>query len=203
MKFNVATALATAPLFLAGSWVEAKHGHASHAVLERRHQHHRKLHASRAETGLEVAEVVEKRGGQCQFPTNAGLVAVTPDQQNAGWAMSPNQPCKPGNYCPYACPSGQLMAQWDPSATSYSYPQSQNGGLYCDNGGNIHKPFPDKPYCVNGTGSVGCKNEAGSSVAVCQTVLPGNEAMLIPTVVESFSDLAVPDTTYWAETAAQ
>jgi hypothetical protein len=29
-----------------------------------------------------------------------------------------------GMYCPYACPPGQLMAQWDPSAKTYSYPQS-------------------------------------------------------------------------------
>jgi hypothetical protein len=38
--------------------------------------------------------------------------------------MSPNQPCKPGNYCPYACPPGQVSMQWDPEATSYSYPMS-------------------------------------------------------------------------------
>jgi hypothetical protein len=44
------------------------------------------------------------------FPTDAGLVAVTPDQENAGWAMSPNQPCLPGNYCPFACPSGTFLS---------------------------------------------------------------------------------------------
>ena len=65
------------------------------------------------------------------------------------------------------------------------------------------KPFPDKPYCVNGTKAVGCKNEARGNVAFCQTVLPGNEAMLIPTDVESFAELAVPDPSYWAGTAAQ
>lgn len=27
-------------------------------------------------------------------------------------------------YCPYACPPGMLMAQWDPDATEYKYPQS-------------------------------------------------------------------------------
>jgi hypothetical protein len=37
----------------------------------------------------------------------------------------------------------------------------------------------------------------------CQTVLPGNEAMLIPTLVESVSTIAVPDTSYWGKTAAQ
>lgn len=88
----------------------ARHGHG--------HHHHR--HQSVAEDGTPL----EKRGGQCQFPTDAGLVAITPDQQNAGWAMSPNQPCLPGHYCPYACPPGQVSMQWDPKATSYTYPQS-------------------------------------------------------------------------------
>lgn len=45
-------------------------------------------------------------------------------------------------------------------------------------------------------------NEAGASVAICQTVLPGNEAMLIPTDVQRMSTLAVPDESYWARTAA-
>lgn len=84
------------------------HGHLHH----RRHDHH----------GTE--KTTEKRGGQCEFPSDAGLVAVTPDQQNAGWAMSPNQPCEPGNYCPYACPPGQVSMQWNPEATSYTYPLS-------------------------------------------------------------------------------
>ena len=40
-------------------------------------------------------------------------------------------------------------------------------------------------------------------VAFCQTVLPGNEAMLIPTPVMEYEVLAVPGTHYWCETAAQ
>lgn len=47
------------------------------------------------------------------------------------------------------------------------------------------------------------KNKASQSVAFCQTVLPGNEAMLIPTLVEELATLAVPGTSYWCETAAQ
>lgn len=88
----------------------ASAGHHGHASIARKHMHHKKNN-------------LVKRG-ECQFPTNKGLVSVTPDAQNAGWAMSPDQPCKPGMYCPYACPPGQLMAQWDPKATSYSYPAS-------------------------------------------------------------------------------
>lgn len=40
-------------------------------------------------------------------------------------------------------------------------------------------------------------------MSFCQTVLPGNEAMLIPTLVEELATLAVPDLSYWCETAAQ
>ena len=70
-----------------------------------------------------------KRGSSCAFPTDAGLVAITPGEKNGGWAMSPDQSCEPGNYCPYACPPGQVSMQWDPDATSYSYPMSMVGCL--------------------------------------------------------------------------
>ena len=106
--------------------VAAKHGNAHLNVFERRHNHHKGRAMSAAELGvdLEVREVsLEKRTGQCEFPSDAGLVAV-PGQSNGGWAMSPDQCCEPGGYCPYACPPGQVSMQWDPSATSYSYPIS-------------------------------------------------------------------------------
>lgn len=61
------------------------------------HRHHHRKH-------VEIPAV--KRQGQCTFPTNVGIVPITPSDQNAGWAMSPNQPCLPGGWCPYACPSG-------------------------------------------------------------------------------------------------
>jgi len=108
MKFAIAPSRAAALVALIASVEAARHGH-----------HHAHRHDLRSENVS-----IEKRGGQCQFPTDAGLVSVTPNEQNAGWAMSPNQPCKPGNYCPYACPAGQVSMQWDPKATSYSYPMS-------------------------------------------------------------------------------
>lgn len=37
----------------------------------------------------------------------------------------------------------------------------------------------------------------------CQTILPGNENMVIPTMVEIEATIAVPDINYWQETAAQ
>ncbi|KAL4795337.1 hypothetical protein BDV19DRAFT_362934 [Aspergillus venezuelensis] len=180
MRFIAASALLCA---VAVEAAQHNHGHA-----------HRHLHGKK--------DVVEKRGGSCEFPSDAGLVAVTPGSKNAGWAMSPDQSCEPGNYCPYACPPGQVSMQWDPDATSYSYPMSMNGGLYCNDDGEIEKPFPSKPYCKDGTGAVEAHNKCGDVVSFCQTVLPGNEAMLIPTLVESVATLAVPDLSYWCETAA-
>ncbi|MAD87782.1 MAG: hypothetical protein CL912_32885 [Deltaproteobacteria bacterium] len=75
--------------------------------------------------------------------------------------------------------------------------------MYCDSNGKVSKPFPSKPYCVSGAGSVGVQNNAGKVVSFCQTVLPGGESMLIPTKVDSWAGIAVPDPSYWCSTAAQ
>lgn len=139
MRKRTITSSASALLLLLASVASAKHS-GIHEHLEALHKRHRasrevsaRSTAEDGELGVEIRAVpettisnasVEKRGGQCAFPSDAGLVAVTPGSQNGGWAMSPNQPCTPGNYCPYACPPGQVSVQWDPSATSYSYPKS-------------------------------------------------------------------------------
>lgn len=75
--------------------------------------------------------------------------------------------------------------------------------MFCGLDGQVSKPFPNNPYCVDGTNTVGAENLCSGVVSFCQTVLPGNEAMLIPTAVESWAQLAVPAVTYWASTAAQ
>lgn len=144
-----------------------------------------------------------KRSGTCAFPQGKGLVAVQTSGQNAGWAMHSDQECTPGSWCPFACPPGQLMNQWDPEVTSYTYPGSQYGGLYCDDNGELQAERSGA-YCVDGAGSVVAKNSAASNVAFCQTVLPGNEEMLIPTDVNggSTETLAVPTPDYWAGTAS-
>ncbi|KAL8734311.1 MAG: hypothetical protein Q9166_001509 [cf. Caloplaca sp. 2 TL-2023] len=186
------------------SIVLAKHGDTHLRGLEHRHLHHKGRTVSAIETGDDLqieTPAVERRTGKCQFPEDAGLVPVA-GSSNGGWAMSPDECCEPDGYCPYACPPGQISMQWDPEATSYSYPQSTHGGLFCDENGIIKKPFPDKPYCVDGTGNVGCHNKAPRNVAICQTVLPGNEAMLIPTNVQDSATLAIPGPEYWASTAA-
>ena len=48
-------------------------------------------------------------------------------------------------------------------------------------------------------------NECSEQVSVCQTVLPGNEAMLIPNSVPANGQLtlAVPDPSYWCSTSAE
>ncbi|KAI8689933.1 hypothetical protein LRP88_13764 [Fusarium phalaenopsidis] len=185
--------LATLPIALAGILSAS-----SSFVAAKAHQHHERgaghLHGSPAP--------IVKRGGQCQFPTDdPNMVAVTPDEKNGGWAMSPDQECKPGSYCPFACKPGMVMNQWDPDST-YDYPASMNGGLFCNKNGEIEKPFEGKPNCVQGTGAVEAVNKCGSKMSWCQTVLPGNEAMIIPTLVTSSATLAVPGSSYWCSTAA-
>ncbi|KAI1965273.1 hypothetical protein LOZ58_001119 [Ophidiomyces ophidiicola] len=200
-------------ILLLVSVTEARHGHGhghgkvANVPLDgfglKRHQLYHRAAVEPLRKPNEISgPKLQRRAGQCEFPSDAGLVAVTPGAQNAGWAMSPDQPCMPGNYCPYACPAGMVMAQWDPSATAYKYPMSMNGGLYCDKSGKITKPFPNKPYCVDASGPVVAKNNCGGVVSFCQTVLPGNEAMLIPTSVDSDAKLAVPNPDYWCSTAA-
>jgi Beta-glucosidase (SUN family) len=135
MRSRTFTAGASALLLFAVSIVEAKHNHGHLDVVYKRHRLHRDQHRSIPEAGESGIALRSPKsggnGGQCQFPKDAGLVAVTPHAENAGWAMSPDQPCVPDSYCPYACPPGQVMMQWDPSATSYSYPQSMVSEVPC------------------------------------------------------------------------
>lgn len=55
----------------------------------------------------------------CAFIRDAGVVPVTPERANGGWALSPDQKCRCRSYCPYACPAGFFSGQWNPQA---SYP---------------------------------------------------------------------------------
>lgn len=145
-----------------------------------------------------------KRADTCSFPTDKGLVAVQTKGQNAGWAMHSDQECTYGSWCPYACPPGQLMGQWDTSVTSYSYPSSQNGGLYCNSNGELELKNSNEKYCYDGKGTLIANNLCSKNIAICQTVLPGNEEMLIPNNVDSSSKLtlAVPGTDYFISSAA-
>lgn len=199
---TVRALVGSALLSLAARPVTASSGHAHrhiHDEFKQAHNHSRG--GDEIEQQLKPRGRLTNRSGQCAFPEDAGLVTVTPSQMNAGWAMSPDEECTAGSYCPFACPPGQVMNQWKPGST-YVYPESMYGGLYCDDSGEITKPYPSRDYCADGVGTVSAVNNADGVVAFCQTVLPGNEAMLIPTSVDSKAVIAVPGTSYWDSTAA-
>ncbi|TGJ88206.1 hypothetical protein E0Z10_g506 [Xylaria hypoxylon] len=209
---TVKTAVGSAILLLAThpDCVSSQHHH-GHQHRQIRHQHHHHTTkrndvafsnaTSNPRYGSRRPEKLETRGGaKCEFPKSKGLFAVTPGSMNGGWALAPDQECVDGTWCPIACPSGQVMAQWKPD-TTYAFPESTYGGIYCDNG-EIDVPFEDAPWCVDGTGTVEAVNKAGDVVSFCQTVLPGYEDMIIPTDVHGSATLAVPDTSYWDSTAS-
>lgn len=143
-----------------------------------------------------------KRSATCSFPDGSNMVKLSQDGTNDGWAMSDS--CTSGSWCQYACKPGYLMGQWDPEVTSYTYPGSQYGGVYCNSDGELEKKVTANDYCYEGKGTASVDNQVAKNVAFCQTVLPGNEAMLIPTNVDASGTetLAVPGTDYWASTAA-
>ncbi|KAK5633203.1 hypothetical protein RRF57_008917 [Xylaria bambusicola] len=188
--------------------VSAQHHQHQHRELHHQHHHTSKRDQFAASNATSNPRYESRRpgklqargGAKCEFPTSKGLFAVTPNALNGGWALAPDQECVDGTWCPIACPSGQVMAQWKPD-THYTYPDSTYGGIYCD-GGKIDVPFEDKPWCVDGTGTVAAVNKAGSVVSFCQTVLPGYEDMIIPTDVHDSATLAVPDPSYWDSTAS-
>lgn len=92
-----------------------------------RHLHKARPAVSRAENVEQLVErEVIKRTSDgkaiCSLPSDSSLVKV-PGAQNNGFAMSPDQVCTEGSYCPIACKPGMVMAQWDPKS-SYTYPSS-------------------------------------------------------------------------------
>ncbi|CAK7225917.1 hypothetical protein SBRCBS47491_006050 [Sporothrix bragantina] len=156
-------------------------------------------HVAARDHAGDIPKDISKRA-VCKLPNDPDLYAV-PGASNGGWAMAPDVQCTAGSWCPIACVSGKVMAQWKPG-TTYTYPQSMYGGLYCGSDGTPVKSFDSQPYCVEGTGTVSAVNKCGSVVSFCQTVLPGDEGMYIPTDVTDTSVLAVPGPSYWDGTAA-
>lgn len=116
MKFTATQAAAYgAAVLLATQPCLASSSHRHHHPLNRKHVHEHQPVSAR-----EGGDVTERGLATCPFPTGVGLVAITPDKDNAGWAMSPDQFCTRGSYCPYACPPGQMMAQWKKSSGYYT-----------------------------------------------------------------------------------
>lgn len=132
MRFLDTQAVLAAALLLLSQASASKHSHGLGRLdrLEKRHNHLRKHSHTSPSAGTEASTILgdgghqEVKRGTCSFPTGDGLVAVTPGSSNGGWALSPDETCTAGSYCPYACPSGQVSMQWDPSVTSYTYPGS-------------------------------------------------------------------------------
>lgn len=130
---TIQAALGSAILLFSAQPCAATTGHRHHHLhLEKKHNHihshgHGPAHSNSTNPKYSVrnsSPLVSRDGKKtCKFPTDKGLVAITPSGQNGGWAMSPDQQCDSGTWCPYACPSGQVMAQWKPG-TTYAYPES-------------------------------------------------------------------------------
>lgn len=72
---------------------------------------------------------------------------------------------------------------------------AQDGGIYCDASGKVTLPRPWAPLCEDGRGEVRAWNVGSAAVMFCQTVMPGNEAMLHPSEVGAGRgvQLAIPD----------
>ncbi|KAI5816164.1 hypothetical protein BZA77DRAFT_247271 [Pyronema omphalodes] len=147
---------------------------------------------------------MEHSAVRCDLPAHPDIVPVTPHLDNKGWAHSYDRPCSAGTWCPYACPPGKVMNQWNPTAVAYVHPDKEQGGLFCGEDGVAHVPFPDRPLCVEAPAKLPTHNQLDEHVMICQTVLPGDEGMRIPNRVEpnQVLGLAVPDSSYWAGTTA-
>lgn len=87
--------------------------------------------------------------------------------------------CESGGLCTYACPPGYF-------STQYPLEDQQSdgttiGGLYCNSDGKLELTNTDiNVLCKAGEGGISVKNELSKGVAVCQTVYPGTESMVIP-----------------------
>ena len=91
-----------------------------------RNRHAHDLFSKRHQTSHGVSELaptgqISKRA-TCTLPDHPDLVKV-PGASNNGFAMSPDQSCLDGSYCPFACVPGKVMNQWKPDS-KYTYPES-------------------------------------------------------------------------------
>ena len=122
MKFFVQTA---AFALLSASQMDVAAGHSHHHAHLKRHTHSHHGPRSIFEGPRSEAPTLEKKDVRCRLPDDPDLHYV-PGAENNGFAMSPDQPCKGGMFCPIACKSGKVMAQWEPGS-SYTYPSSMVG----------------------------------------------------------------------------
>lgn len=147
-------------------------------------------------------ECWDNRGSVCPLPDQDHVVclpgSVRGSTANKGWALDPKaQSCQPGVHCPYACEPGYYWTMFNQSETSnfdsvngpkvghcdgtWDYGTSTHG-IYCNEQGNLELPS-DKPLCQLGETYVYAENHLDTHVFLCQTVFPGHEIFLIPTLV--------------------
>lgn len=131
MKLNVVPAVVgSAALVLLSADRTYAHGsqHGAHerAHLEQRLNHSHGHQIFQSPELLERTSPIVKRNSQgkalCELPDHPDLVKV-PGKMNSGFAMAPDVECTEGKYCPIACKSGMLMAQWEPGS-KVAYPES-------------------------------------------------------------------------------
>lgn len=105
---KLTNAVAALVLLCAETSYAHSHGH-------RRHTHSHSLRHAKIHAEVEKP-AVEKRKSTCTLPDHSDLHFV-PGDVNNGFAMSPDQPCEDGMYCPIACKPGKVMAQWEADTT--------------------------------------------------------------------------------------
>jgi hypothetical protein len=123
MRFTtLQAAIGAASLLFSAQPGSASLGHRhAHDQYARRHGHGH----SHKEAEVLGAPKVAPRKARCTLPDDPDLVRV-PGADNNGFAMSPDEPCEDGKWCPIACVPGKVMAQWKPN-TTYTYPESMVG----------------------------------------------------------------------------
>lgn len=123
MRFSTfQAAIGSASILFSAQPALANLGHRhAHSEYARRHGHGHGHHAGEAAASPKI----EARKATCSLPDDPDLVRV-PGADNNGFAMSPDEPCEDGKWCPLACVPGKVMAQWKPN-TGYSYPESMVG----------------------------------------------------------------------------
>lgn len=104
----------------------AGHVHGGHRHAHERYARRQNHHSHMAGEVIGASRIAARKA-PCSLPDDPDLVRV-PGDVNNGFAMSPDEPCEDGKWCPIACRSGKVMAQWKPH-TKYTYPESMVSGL--------------------------------------------------------------------------